>query len=149
MYKQILVAVDGSPTSMRGLREAIGLAQATGAKLLLVHVVTELLSPDLAASSYYNQVIEAVREAGKKVLESAAAVAREAGVPFEQRLVSGLGDRPADLIVQEAKTAGADLIALGTHGRRGLKRLALGSDAELVLRSSHVPVLLVREQPEE
>jgi len=89
-----------------------------------------------------------VREGGKKILEKAAAVVQQAGVPYEQKLVTGLGERPADLIVAEAKASGADLIALGTHGRRGLKRLALGSDAELVVRLSPVPVLLVREQPE-
>ncbi|MFO7304337.1 MAG: universal stress protein [Gammaproteobacteria bacterium] len=148
MYKQILVAVDGSSASKRGLEEAIRLAQVTGGKLLLVHVVSELLSPDLAASAYYDQVLEAVREGGKKILEKAAAVVQQAGVPYEQKLVTGLGERPADLIVAEAKASGADLIALGTHGRRGLKRLALGSDAELVVRLSPVPVLLVREQPE-
>jgi nucleotide-binding universal stress UspA family protein len=145
MYKQILVAVDGSATSLRGLDEAIRLAKATGGKLLLVHVVNELLSSDLAG---YEKIIESLREAGAKVLEHAVAHARRADVPCEHKLLEAFGERPADLIVTEAKARSVDLIVLGTHGRRGLKRLALGSDAELVLRMSPVPVLLVRDQPE-
>lgn len=59
-------------------------------------------------------------------------------------LLESIGGRAADLIVDQAKQWNADLIVMGTHGRRGLRRLALGSDAELVVRSASVPVLLVR-----
>nr|AQQ74420.1 hypothetical protein [uncultured bacterium] len=148
MYKRILVGVDGSAASDRGLDEAIRLAKAVGAQLLLVHVVNELITGNYVASLSYDRVMDSLREAGKQALEQAAAKARSAGVPCEQKLIEGVGERTADLLVNEARSWPADLIALGTHGRRGLKRLALGSDAELVLRSSPVPVLLVREQPE-
>lgn len=146
MYKRILVGVDGSTTSLRGLDEAVRLAKSTGGRLLLLHVVNELLSADIAA---YDKIIESLRESGKKVLEQAAAKVRPAEVACDQKMLSSAGERSADLIVAEAKAWPADLIVLGTHGRRGLKRLALGSDAELVLRMSPVPVLLVRDQPEE
>lgn len=148
MYNRILVAVDGSATSLRGLDEAIRLAKATSGKLMLVHVVNELLSADFTAGAYYDAFIESLRAAGAKVLDQAAAVARRADVPCEQKLLEAIGGRPANLIVEQATSWRADLIVLGTHGRRGLKRLALGSDAELVLRMSPVPVLLVRDQPE-
>jgi nucleotide-binding universal stress UspA family protein len=148
MYKRILVAIDGSATSLHGLNEAIRLAKATGGELMLVHVVNELLSLDFAASAYYDKMIESLREAGAKVLEQATTQARRAEVPCEHKLLEAFGGRAAELIVIEAKAWPADLIALGTHGRRGLKRLALGSDAELVVRTSPVPVLLVRDQPE-
>ena len=148
MYNRILVAVDGSATSLRGLDEAIRLAKATSGKLMLVHVVNELLSADFTADAYYDAFIESLRAAGTKVLDQAAAVARRADVPCEQKLLEAIGGRPANLIVEKATSWPADLIVLGTHGRRGLKRLALGSDAELVLRMSPVPVLLVRDQPE-
>jgi nucleotide-binding universal stress UspA family protein len=69
-------------------------------------------------------------------------------VPHEQKLIETLGGRTADEIVREAKQWPADLIVLGTHGRRGLKRLAMGSDAEMVLRLAPVPVLMVRDEPE-
>ncbi len=145
MYTQILVGVDDSEASLRGLDEAIRLAKATGGKLLLVHVVNEMIGADIVA---YDKVIEALRQGGAKLLEQAVARVRQADVECDRKLIDAFGERPADLIVREAKAWPADLIVLGTHGRRGLKRLALGSDAELVLRMSPVPVLLVRNQPE-
>ena len=149
MYKRILVAVDGSPTSMRGLDEAVRVAKATGGRILLVHVVNDLVVvPDLAPSVYYEPIILSLQAAGRQVLEQTSSTVRKADVPCEQRLVETIGARAADEIVREAKEWQADLIALGTHGRRGLKRLVMGSDAELVLRMACVPVLLVRDQPE-
>lgn len=148
MYKRILVAVDGSTTSQRGLDEAIRLATSTRGQLLLVHVVNELISADYAPSVYYDKLIDSLRASGANVLEVAVAAVHRAGIPHEQKLIESIGGGPADEIVREAKAWPADLIVLGTHGRRGLKRLVLGSDAELVLRLSTVPVLMVRDQPE-
>jgi nucleotide-binding universal stress UspA family protein len=149
MYKRILVAIDGSATSLRGLNEAIRVAKATQGTLLLVHVVNEFVAiGEFAVPVNYDKVIASLREGGIEVLDEAVAIARRAEVPFEKKLVETLGGHPADEIVKEAKAWSADLIALGTHGRRGLKRFALGSDAELVVRQSPVPVLLIRDQPE-
>jgi nucleotide-binding universal stress UspA family protein len=149
MYKNILVAVDGSAPSQRGLDEAIRVAKATGARLRLVHVVNELvMTGDQAPASYYSAVIESLRELGAKVLEDGSATVRRADVPCEQKLIETIGGRAADEIVREAKQWPADLIVVGTHGRRGLKRLAMGSDAEMVLRLAPVPVLMVRDKPE-
>ena len=147
MYKKILVAVDGSATSLRGLDEALRVAKTTGGRLMLVHVVNELIFGELPAAGY-ELVMVSLRESGTKVLEEAAARARRADVPCEQKLIETLGGRAADEIVREARQWPADLIVLGTHGRRGLKRLAMGSDAELVLRLAPVPVLMVRDKPE-
>jgi len=149
MYERILVAVDGSPTSLRGLDEALKVAKAMHARLKIVHVVNELIiAAEYVPSVYYEPVMISLRDCGAKVLEQAVAIARRADVPCEPSLVETLGGRAADEIVKQAKTWPADLIVLGTHGRRGLKRLVLGSDAELVLRQSPVPVLMVRDQPE-
>ena len=145
MYTRILVGVDGSETSLLGLNEAIQLAKATKGKLLLVHVVNEMISAEIVA---YEKVLESLRQGGTEILEKAVAQVRGSEVACEHKLLEALGERPADLIVKEAKAWPADLIVLGTHGRKGLKRLALGSDAELVLRMSPVPLLLVRNQPE-
>ena len=147
MYKNILVAVDGSATSQRGLDEAMRVAKATGGRLRLVHVVNELIVSDLPVTCY-DLIAGALRESGVKVLEAAAASARRADVACEPKLIETLGGRAADEIVREATQWPAELIVLGTHGRRGLKRLAMGSDAELVLRLAPVPVLIVRNNPE-
>ena len=150
MYQKILVAVDGSATSQRGLEEAIKVAKGTGGELLLVHIVNEAVSvPDYVPSAYYEPLFAALRESGMKVLDQAVATVQRVAVRCERKLVETVGGRVADEVVKQANAWSADLIVMGTHGRRGLKRLALGSDAELVLRLSAVPVLLVRDKPEE
>lgn len=148
MYKNILVAVDGSAASLRGLDEAIRVAKATRGTIKLVHVVNEFVMSGYAPAGYYASVIDTLRESGAKVLEQAAAIVKQADVPCEQKLLETIGGRAADDIVRQAEAWPAELIVLGTHGRRGLKRLAMGSDAELTLRLSPVPVLMVRDKSE-
>ena len=143
MYKKILVPVDGSSTSLRGLDEAIRLAKALDAALRIVHVVD-----DFVPTPTTDNLLDALRESGKQALAAAEAVARKQGARFEGVLLETVDRRVSELIVDDAKLWPADLIIMGTHGRRGLRRLALGSDAEMVLRSSPVPVLLIRETPE-
>ena len=142
-YPNVLVAVDGSEPSGRGLDEAIRLVKAHGGKLRILHIVDEL--PAVATSGYYAEpVAQGLQAKGRQILDAAAAEARAAGVAAEAELVQCMGGRTASFIVETAKQEGANLIVLGTHGRRGLRRLALGSDAEEVVRSASVPVLLVR-----
>ena len=149
MYKKILVAVDGTATSVRGLDEAIRVAKATGGTLMLVHVVDDLLiGADYVPAVYYEPLVVSLRDSGAKVLAQAMAIVRHAEVPCEQKLLETLGGRAADAIVNAAKEWSAELIVVGTHGRRGFKRLAMGSDAEMVLRLSPVPVLVVRDKAE-
>jgi len=147
VYARILVAVDGGTASERGLNEAIGLAKATGARLLLVHVLdTLILDTEIAATAYYQALADEIRSSGLKILEHAALIAHDAGVSFDQKMIEKIGAHAWKEIIAQAAEWHADLIALGTHGRRGLKRLVLGSDAELVLRHSPVPVLMVRDR---
>jgi nucleotide-binding universal stress UspA family protein len=147
MYSRILVPVDGSPCSLKGLNEALQLANVLNARILVLHVVNELISePALAPSEYHDNLIAAMRESGKETLGRAQAMAAEQGVDAEIKLIETTGVRSSDCIVDAAKLWGADLIVMGTHGRRGMSRLTMGSDAELVMRSTPVPVLLVRER---
>jgi nucleotide-binding universal stress UspA family protein len=151
MYGKILVPVDGSPTSAKGLQEAIKLAKALGSRLRLVHVVDELIIDysGLGASNYYSgDIVEGLRERGKRILADAESVVRASGLEPEAILLEAIGGPSARLIVAQAKEWPADLIVMGTHGRRGIRRLALGSDAEQVIRGSPAPVLLVRDAPE-
>ncbi len=148
MYKKILVPVDGSPASGRGLEEAIGFAKATGATIDLVHVVDEFVVAARNAPAAWQQLSKALRETGEKVLADAEVVVRKHDVPCTSELLAATGDGAAGAIIAQANKLSADLIVMGTHGRRGLRRLTLGSDAELVLRSSPVPVLMVRDREE-
>ena len=145
VYRKILVPIDGSPTSNRGLIEAIELARTQHATLRLVHVLDELiLGPGAEAVVYLENTVELLREAGRQVVAKAEAVVRKSGLKSESVVLEIMGGRAADSIVAEANAWGADLIVLGTHGRRGVKRLVMGSDAEQVIRMTQVPVLLVR-----
>jgi nucleotide-binding universal stress UspA family protein len=145
MYKKLLVPVDGSLPSMLGLKEAIRLAKSLGSTLQRVHVINEVILTGMETpSGYMDKVIDAMRGEGSAVLEAAARVVREHALEPQTVLLEAIGGRAADLIVEQAKKWSADLIVMGTHGRRGLDRLALGSDAELVVRDAPVPVLLVR-----
>jgi nucleotide-binding universal stress UspA family protein len=148
MYKRILVPVDGSAPSRRGLDEALMLASELPAQLCIVHVVNELIVGGGEQLYFdYPTVIDSLRAHGKRVLEEAEALARSRGVVPQVKLIEAVGSRAARFIVEAAEQWPADLIVMGTHGRRGLSRWALGSDAESVLRSATMPVLLVR-QPE-
>ncbi len=146
VYPKILVPVDGSETSSVGLKEAIKVAKSQGSQLRLLHVVNEfVLDYSYGAGLYGSNLIESLREGGKKILEQAESLVRQQGVQVDGVLIESIGGPAADLILAQAKEWPADLIVMGTHGRRGLRRFAMGSDAEGVLRSATVPVLLVRD----
>ena len=143
-YKRILVPVDGSPTAAVGMLEAIKLAKEGGGKLLLLHVVEDYLAfvgPDAGVS--IAPMLDALRQTGQRVLGRIALRVERAGIKPQSVLVENYGGRVADSIVEQAKRLRADLIVMGTHGRRGVTRVLLGSDADVVVRYSPVPVLLV------
>lgn len=151
MYDRILVPVDGSETSVEGLKEAIRLAKNQGSTLRLLHIVNEFIfdysySPALYASN----LVDGLRERGRAILADAQKLVRKHELEPETSLEETIGGAAADRILAHAREWGADLIVMGTHGRRGLRRLALGSDAEQVVRDADVPVLLVRgtERPD-
>lgn len=145
MYQRILVPVDGSATSQRGLQEALQLAKLSGGQVQALHVVNELLVEfGHEPSLYHADLVEGLREAGRRVLELAQSAARTQGIELQVQMIEVIGGRAADTILEVAREWPADLIVMGTHGRRGLSRLALGSDAALVVRDASVPVLMVR-----
>ncbi|MET3179263.1 UNVERIFIED_ORG: nucleotide-binding universal stress UspA family protein [Variovorax guangxiensis] len=145
VYKHILVPIDGSPTAERGLREAIRLAGELESRLRLLHVIDDFpMLMEMSNISSFEASLQKMREYGESVLAQALAEATSANVEAQTVLREVTQGRIADIVVDEAGKAGCDLIVMGTHGRRGLSRLALGSDADRVARSSPVPVLLVR-----
>jgi nucleotide-binding universal stress UspA family protein len=145
MYGKILVPVDGSETSKRGLTEACRLAKELNARMRCLHVIDEhYLTANYMGVMYMPDLIDKLRDNGKEILDKASEQARMSGVKVESVLQESAERRVSYMILDEAKTWAADLIVMGTHGRRGLSHLALGSDAESVVRDSPVPVLLVR-----
>jgi nucleotide-binding universal stress UspA family protein len=150
MYAHILLAVDGSRTSDAALREALALARDARARLRIVHVIDSPYDyPDVMfghVAGDLEDLQQAWQKAGQVVLDQALAVARAFGLEAEASLIETAGRRLPDAIVDEARSWGADLIVVGTHGRRGLDRLLLGSVAEGVSRTSPVSVLLVRDR---
>jgi len=147
MYQHILVPVDGSQTSDLALREAIKLSGSGKAELRIVQIVEEVMPLLDVELLNVDALREAVRESGRLVLAKAEAVAREAGVPATTRLIEARpGARIANVIADEARAWPADLIVIGTHGRRGVDHLLLGSVAEGVIRIAPAPVLLIRSK---
>jgi nucleotide-binding universal stress UspA family protein len=146
VYQRILVPIDGSTTSDRGLTEAIAIARLTGANLRLLHVLDELVfvSGFEAGATYLNTVLPQLRRHSEQLLAAGKERAAAAGVDVDTLCVECFARRTADIIVEQAASWPADLIVLGTHGRRGVRRVLLGSDAEQVLRMAPVPVLLIR-----
>lgn len=146
MYARILVPIDGSATAACGLEEAIKLAKLTGAQLRLVHVLDALsyASGYETFDTYSNGIVPYMKKSGEAILDKGKSRAISAGVSADTQLCESLAQRLSDIVAEQAKLWRADLIVLGTHGRRGLGRLLLGSDAEQILRTSTVPVLLVR-----
>jgi len=146
MYQRILVPIDGSPTSMQGLVEAIRLAKLTGGQLRLLHMVDALsLTMTMGAyGAFSGDVYDDMQKEGQKILEDGRQQALDAGVAADVVALEGVRSRLADLVLEQVKSWPADLVVLGTHGRRGVGRMLLGSDAEQVVRSCPVPVLLVR-----
>jgi nucleotide-binding universal stress UspA family protein len=149
MYGKILVPMDGSDTALKGLNEAIKIAKALGSTICLVHVVNEFIfdySFSPAAYADAAGVIDGLRERGQAIIADAGALVRAHGLEPSSVMLESIGGPAADLIVAQAAESHADLIVMGTHGRRGLRRMALGSDAEQVIRMATVPVLLVRNE---
>ncbi len=142
MFKKILVPTDGSRGVEKAINCATAIALAFDAKVYLLLVV----EPPALLFEYANvaekQIIEAMQQEGQRVLEKAAEVIRQSGVAeVETVLRTGM---PAKAILDFVDEAKIDLIVMGTHGRRGLDRVLLGSVTEEVVRLSKVPVMTVR-----
>ena len=145
MYQRIMVAIDGSDTSKRGLQEAINLAKNQNAKLAIIHVIDLVVV--YGAGQFPGAYIEATRELAREAIEHARMIAIAAGINPEVQSpeIITAGYHVADTIEQGARDWKADLLVVGTHGRRGVSRFLLGSVAERIVRVAPCPLLLVRE----
>jgi len=148
MFKRILVPLDGSSTSERGLDVALKLAAEQQAEVCLFHVVEEQVLTQAvdAGADMIDELISAMRASGRKILDKAVAKAEKRKVKVRPVFVENIVHGVADVIVDQANSWKADLIVMGTHGRRGITRVVMGSAAEGVVRAATVPVLLVKAE---
>jgi nucleotide-binding universal stress UspA family protein len=149
MYSHILIATDGSERSAKGVSAGLALAKATGAKVTTLFVSEPFPSFDLVTKLglYRNQEAidryeESCRQLAETVLSGAAAEAAAAAVACETVHVAD--STPALAILETATTRGCDLIVVTSHGRTGLDKFLLGSQAARVVQGATIPVLVVR-----
>ncbi|MFP8781030.1 universal stress protein [Hydrogenophaga sp. RWCD_12] len=147
MYKRILVATDGSKLSNMAVEHAINLADITGAEVVALKVV-----PRYPQTYFEGGVALAAAEVARiekqwndEALEAVNAV-KAAGQKMEVKVkpVTVKSDLIAEAIIAAAKRNKVDLIVMASHGRKGIKRLLLGSETQQVLTHSHIPVLVLR-----
>jgi nucleotide-binding universal stress UspA family protein len=146
-YKHILVAIDGSDVSNKALKEAIRLATDQKAHLHILHVVDEAFVYHGGPGFDYSQIMKAFKDEGQKILDSAATiVSKQSSIKFDTTLIelNPFQGRIAEVIITKAQDWPADLLVIGTHGRRGFSHLFLGSVAEHIIKLATMPVLLVR-----
>lgn len=152
MYANILLSTDGSDIARKGLEHGIALAKALNAKATVI-TVTEPLPIDyggghdsgwIPSKQEVDAFDAASRERAGKVLDQAKAMAQQVGISAE--LLHVPNAHPATAIIETAKSRGCDLIVMASHGRRGLRKLFLGSQTSEVLVDGSVPVLVVHQR---
>lgn len=144
--QQILVPVDGSQTSVKALETAIELARLNRARLRLLYVIDELdyVNGFETAKAYYEQTLPFMHTDGERLLAQMRSLAEIKGVICDSVLLESGAERLCDVVAEHARQVHADMIVLGSHGRRGLNRILMGSDAEQIVRRAPVPVLVVK-----
>ena len=147
MYKKILVATDGSTLSQKAVTSAIDLAALTGAELVALKVIP------LYPQSYFegglalqaadvSRVEDQWAQDGQAVVDAVQKLAQAQGV--KTKAITVKSDFVSDAVIAAAKNHKCDLIVMSSHGRRGIKRLLLGSETQQVLTHTHIPVLVLR-----
>lgn len=138
-----MIAVDGSKASSLALKEAIELAKNQNSKLGVIHIVDTLYEGDVDREAF----VELIRKQGQEVLNSIKKKLSRVKIEFEMKLTELTPSKSqiAEKLVDEASAWSADLIIIGTHGRRGIQHILTGSVAEEVIRISKIPVLLVKK----
>src|SRR6516165_9383679 len=145
MYANILVSTDGSDVAKKGVKHGIALAKALNAKVTIITVteplpVGSVYAPGWSPSPEMVDSFNASRkEFAGGVLDEARAMAEQIGISAELLHIPEC-EHPATAIIETAKSRGCDLIVMGSHGRRGLRKLFLGSQTSEVLADGSVPV---------
>lgn len=145
MFKHILVPADGSDNAHRAIAKAIGLAQAFKSQVSVIYVIDPYAFTGVGTDFAYGQAeyLAAATAEGNEALRVAREAFAAAGIEVGTAVVEGHAIYKG--ILESAARLGADLIVMGSHGRRGLQKLMLGSVTSQVLSHAHLPVLVVRD----
>ncbi|MGD9774407.1 universal stress protein [Diaphorobacter sp.] len=146
MFQHILVPVDGSETSMKAVAKAAALAQSFGSTVTVLCVIDPYPFTGVGADFAYGQAqyLSAATAEANAALDAAKSAISQAGVTTVNTML-GEGHAIHDGIQRAVESTGADLVVMGSHGRRGLEKLVLGSVTQRLLGVTHVPVLVVRD----
>jgi nucleotide-binding universal stress UspA family protein len=139
--KKILVPTDGSDCSLRAADLAISLAKVLEAEIFAIYAIDPIILEELTRSIKESDVEKELKEKGERYLNYVVRLAEKEGLKAEAILAKG---EPHDQIVNYAKIKGVDMIVMGTYGRRGTKRILIGSVTERVIEYAPCPVLVVR-----
>ena len=147
MYKRILVPTDGSPLSKKAVKAAVELASSFGAEVVALHVVPRYPTSyfDGAMDISHSEVARVERmwsENGQALADDVGRAAEKAGV--KAKAVTVRSDLVAEAILAAARKNKCDLVVMASHGRKGIKRLLLGSETQHVLTHGNIPVLVLR-----
>jgi nucleotide-binding universal stress UspA family protein len=145
MFKHILIPVDGSDNSQRAIDKAIALAQAFKSQVTAIYVIDPYAFTGAGTDFAYghSEYLSAATAEGKQALQIARDAFQTVGIEINSNLVDGHSTYKA--ILEKAAEIGADLVVMGSHGRKGLEKLILGSVTSQVLSHAHLPVLVVRD----
>jgi nucleotide-binding universal stress UspA family protein len=145
MFKHILIPVDGSDNSQRAIDKAIALAQAFKSQVTAIYVIDPYAFTGAGTDFAYghSEYLSAATAEGKQALQIAKDAFQTVGIEINSNLVDG--HSTYKVILEEAAEIGVDLIVMGSHGRKGLEKLILGSVTSQVLSHAHLPVLVVRD----
>ena len=148
MFKRIVIPVDGSETANKALTVALQMARDSGGSVRIVHVIegTNYSSSAMQTEGFAGGAMDSIRIAAQKILDEALALAQPFGVAVDTKLFDTFDGRLADAVGNAATDWQADLIVVGTHGRRGIGRMLMGSGAEQIMRQAPIPVLVIRAQ---
>ena len=145
MFKHILVPVDGSSTAGQAIDKAIAVAEAFKSAVTVIYVIDPYAFTGVGADFSYGQAeyLSAATAEANEAIKHAKQAFQEHGIAVTASVVEGHAIYRG--ILETAETVGADLLVMGSHGRRGLERLVLGSVTAQVLSHAHLPVLVVRD----
>jgi nucleotide-binding universal stress UspA family protein len=148
MFKHILVPVDGSPTAGQAIDRAVAIAGAFKSAVTVIYVIDPYAFSGVGTDFAYGQAeyLSAANTEAGEAIKAARQAFDAGGIEVNASVVEGHAIYRG--ILDTAASVGADLLVMGSHGRRGLEKLVLGSVTSQVLSHATIPVLVVRDQPQ-